>query len=53
MQVLTIKETKYFKVIEVFGKRFINVKRATQETIKINGEVFYVLSPMGNAINAF
>ena len=50
MQVLTIKETKYFKVIEVLGERYINVKRATRATIKINGEIFYKLSEIHHSI---
>lgn len=37
-----INQNKYFKVIEVFGIRFINVKKAGV-SININGELFYKL----------
>ena len=37
-----INQNKYFKVIEIFGFRFINVKRAAV-SVKYNGEWYYKL----------
>lgn len=37
-----INQNKYFKVIEVFGIRFINVKKAGV-SINIDGELYYKL----------
>lgn len=37
-----INQNKYFKVIEVFGVRFINVKKAGV-SINIDGELYYKL----------
>ena len=41
-----ISQNKYFKVIEVLGERYINVKKGTV-SIEIDGERFYKLSSIG------
>ena len=45
-----ISQNKYFKVIEVFGIRFINVKKAGV-SIQVDGEVFYKLPSNGSQSN--
>ena len=48
--VKVITQNKYFKVIEVFGIRYINVKKAGV-SIQVDGEVFYKLPSIGSQSN--
>jgi hypothetical protein len=48
--VKVITQNKYFKVIEVFGIKFINVKRAGV-SINVDGEVYYKLASIGSQSN--
>ena len=41
-----IVQNKYFKVIELYGVRYINLKKAGI-SIKVNGELFYKLPAIG------
>ena len=45
-----IVQNKYFKVIEVYGVRYINLKKAG-ESIKVNGELFYKLPAINTQSN--
>ena len=45
-----IVQNKYFKVIEVYGVRYINLKKAGK-SIKVNGELFYKLPAIGIQCN--
>jgi hypothetical protein len=42
-----ISQNKYIKVIEVFGERYVNVKKSGQRII-INGEHYYKLLNISN-----
>jgi hypothetical protein len=46
MESLQIKQYKYFKVVEIFGIRFINIKKPGV-SIKIDGEMYYKLASIG------
>jgi len=46
MESLKIKQYKYFKVVELFGIRFINIKKPGVR-IKIDGEMYYKLASIG------
>lgn len=46
MGTLKIKQYKYFKVVELFGIRFINIKKPGV-SIKIDGELYYKLPSIG------
>ena len=46
MGTLKIKQYKYFKVVELFGIRFINIKKPGV-SIKIDGEIYYKLPSIG------
>ena len=46
MESLKIIQYKYFKVVEIFGIRFINIKKPGV-SIKIDGEVYYKLPSIG------
>jgi len=45
-----ISQNKYFKVIEIFGERYINVKKSGT-SIVINGENYYKLPSISNQSN--
>jgi hypothetical protein len=45
-----ISQNKYFKVIEILGERYINVKKGSV-SLEINGERFYKLSSIGYQSN--
>ena len=47
METLKIKQYKYYKVIELFGIRFINIKKRGV-SVKIYGEMYYKLPSIGN-----
>lgn len=47
METLKIKQYKYYKVIELLGIRFINIKRPGV-SVKIDGMIYYKLANIGN-----
>jgi hypothetical protein len=47
METLKIKQYKYYKVIELLGIRFINIKRPGV-SVKIDGVMYYKLASIGN-----
>jgi hypothetical protein len=46
-----ISQNRYFTVIELYGERYINVKKSGVGCIKIEGQTFYKIVGINNQAN--